>query len=102
MKKYFIVLFLFLLASIIQSQMTSKERDNLLNKYAKKIGKNFNTIFNRPKSFYHGNYFTYEPSKIKEIINKYKFPENYNFIEETNATVHIKDQGDCGACWAFS
>ena len=102
MIKYFIVLFLFLLASNIQSQMTSKERDNLLNKYAKKIGKNFNTIFNRPKSFYHGNYFTYEPSKIKEIINKYKFPENYNFIEETNATVHIKDQAYCGACWAFS
>ena len=82
--------------------MTNKERENLLKKNTKNIGKNSQTIFDPPKSFLHGDNFTYEASRIKKIIDKYKFPEKYNFIEETNATVHIKDQVDCGACWAFS
>ena len=97
------LLLLELLISFIQSQLTKKERENLLNKYTKKIDKNFQSIFNRVKSFFHNeSYLTYEPSKIKEILDKYKFPQNYNFIEETNATVNIKDQVHCGSCWAFS
>ena len=96
------LLFIDLLISI-QSQMTSKERENLLKKYTKKIGKDFESVFNKPTSFYHGKYHrTYDPSKIKKIIDKYKFPLNYNFFEETNCTPNIKNQDYCGACWAFS
>ena len=104
MKNEFIfLLILTFFVSNIQSQLTKKEREKLLKKYTKKIDKNYQTIFNPVKSFYHDeSYLTYVPSKIKEIIEKYKFPENYNFIKETNATVHIKDQDNCGACWAFS
>ena len=63
------LLFIDLLISI-QSQMTSKERENLLKKYTKKIGKDFESVFNEPTSFYHGEYHrTYDPSKIKKIID---------------------------------
>ena len=44
----------------------------------------------------------YSPTKIKEIIDKYSFPESYNFIKDLNPPVHIKNQESCGCCWAFA
>ena len=102
MNNYLFLVFIELLVSI-HSQMTRKERENLLKRYTKKIGKDFKNVFNKPTSFNHGRDFqNYDPSKIKEILDKYKFPLNYNFFEETNCTPRIKDQDYCGACWAFS
>ena len=76
--------------------MTRKERENLLKRYTKKIGKDFKNVFNKPTSFNHGRDFqNYDPSKIKEILDKYKFPLNYNFFEETNCTPRIKGQDYC-------
>ena len=69
MKNEFIILLLLkLLTSNIQSQLTNKERENLLKKNTKNIGKNSQTIFDPPKSFLHGDNFTYEASRIKKII----------------------------------
>ena len=102
MKNEFILLFL-LVISIIQSQLTQKERENLLKKYTKKIDRNNQNHLTPLKDYYvDPSEITYDSSKIREIIKKYNFPENYNFIEETNAPIHIKDQKNCGACWAFA
>ena len=36
------------------------------------------------------------------MLNKYKFPSSYNFIDNVNPPVHIKNQESCGCCWAFA
>ena len=44
----------------------------------------------------------YNKSKIDEILKKYNFPQNYNFLEEHNITANVKNQARCGSCWSFS
>ena len=100
--KYFL---LSLMISTILSQLSEKERKNLLEKIFKR---------NNPEDLEKWNLFAkandnsdeetkkYDPQKIKEIINKYKFPESYNFIDVVKPTVHIKNQENCGCCWAFA
>ncbi len=98
---YFLLL---LLISIIRSQLPERERKNLLEKIFKR---------NNPNDFEKWNSFAkakndgeempkYKPEKIKEVIQKYNFPESYNFIEDVNPPVHIKNQEKCGCCWAFA
>ena len=44
----------------------------------------------------------YNKSKIDEILKKYNFPQNFNFLEEHNITANVKNQARCGSCWSFS
>ena len=44
----------------------------------------------------------YDIAKIEQIMSLYGFPESYNFLEETNATIHVKDQQNCGCCWSHA
>ena len=97
-----LILLLLLVISNIQSQLTQKERENLLKKYTKKIDRNNQNHLTPLKYYVVPSEITYDSSKIREIIKKYNFPENYNFIEETNAPIHIKDQKYCGCCTAFA
>ena len=87
MKKNIAILLFIKLIVSIQSQMTIKERENLLKKYTKKIGKDYKSVFNKPKSLYHDIIRgAYDPSKIQNIIDKYSFPQNYDFFNETKCT----------------
>ena len=44
----------------------------------------------------------YDKGKIEELMVRYNFPESYNFINETKANVHVKNQENCGCCWAMA
>jgi len=86
-------------------ELTDEERQNLLEKVFKKKNKpEFEKWFFPAKDTNEeeGQSLIYDPQKIKEIINKYNFPESYNFINEVKPTVHIKNQENCGCCWAFA
>ena len=88
---------------IINSQITDQEKKNLIKEVYKRL--NLTTPTNRlfrSTEYNELHEQTYDPIKIKEIIEKYNFPEAYNFIEEINPPVHIKNQENCGCCWAFA
>ena len=39
---------------------------------------------------------------MKELIDLYHFPEEYNFIEDTKAEISYKNQGNCNCSWSIS
>ena len=62
----------------------------------------FETISENNIQTEYKNSIEYNPKKIKEIIDKYDFPEHYNFIEETEAEIHPKNQGKCNCSWSIA
>ena len=106
MKRF--ILFLFLLSLIKQAHFKLPElkRQELLSKLTKKISlenidewKKLNFISNQSPL---EDGISYDPAQIEQILEENGFPQNYNFIEETNATVNIKDQASCGCCWSHA
>ena len=105
MKIYiFNIILILTLISSFQSQLTEEERQNLLDKVFNKKNKPEleKWIFPAKANDDEGQSLKYDPEKIKQIINKYKFPASYNFIEDVKPPVHIKNQESCGCCWAFA
>ncbi len=96
-------LLLIFLVTIIKSGLTNEERKKFLKKYAKSITlTDTNDFYPLNKMYPILGETTYDPVKVKEIIDKYNFPQNYNFIEAENAKVYVKDQNECGASLAFA
>ena len=103
MKLFFFIVSALLLISNVNSGLTEEQRKALLKKVTKAVS--FSSRSQPLNQFYSRNdenKMTYQASKIKEIIDKYSFPETYNFIDAESATVHIKNQANCGGCWAFA
>ena len=103
MKLFFFFVSALLLISKVNSGLTEEQRKALLKKVTKAVS--FSSRSQPLNQFYSRNdekKMTYEASKIKEIIDKYSFPETYNFIDAESTTVHINDQATCGGCWAFA
>ena len=46
--------------------------------------------------------YDYDPQKIENLLKQYGFKEEYNFLEDINATIRVKDQANCGCCWAHA
>ena len=98
MKTYtFNIILILTLISTFQSQLTEEERQNLLDKVfnKKKQPELEKWIFPAKANDEEGQSLNYDPEKIKQIINKYKFPSSYNFIEAVNPPVNIKNQESC-------
>jgi C1A family cysteine protease len=91
-------LFLFLLISGVNLLLPDDTRKGFLRKYTKKGQLNLKEHFKKYKPLKLG--FPYDKTKIKEIMNKYSFPEKFNYLEENKITPHIKDQQRCGCCWS--
>ena len=82
-------------------------RKELLNKFAKEININDNILMEPlkqdEKNKNLGNNIKYNITKINEILEKYDFPQNFDFFEDNkNIKKKVKDQQKCGGCWAFA
>ena len=99
------ILLIFFACLFFQSkaQMTNEEREFLLKKTSKTITEDIVIRQQLDKLINEKDIsFKYDRDKIKEILNKYNFPTNYSFFEDTNAEKKVKDQIGCGACWSFA
>ena len=104
MKKFFNILILVLLSFKTKSLLPPEERENLLNKYARKISPE---SLQSKDSYLSSNYLEndsidYEVAKINEILTNNGFPEKFNFLTNHNINPKVKNQGSCKCGWALS
>ena len=92
-------LIFYLSLSQVNLLLPIEKREELFHKYAKEIsGENLNDFYLEPFQ----ESMSYDKAKIDDLIQKYSFPSEYNFIEKKGAKVHIKDQESCGSGWSFA
>jgi C1A family cysteine protease len=106
MKLLILFVSLILLNTPVFSKMSSEKRQELLNKLTRKVSlENLEDYKNIEKEFMSNSFkatIEYDPTKIEQIMSLYGFPESYNFLEEKNATIRVKNQQSCGCCWSHA
>jgi hypothetical protein len=89
----FIFLIFFVIISKFNTKLPENEKYLILQNLS---GKQFQKDDNQK------DIIKYDIKKIKEIIDKYDFPRNYSFIEDTKAEIYKKIQGNCNCSWSIS
>ena len=102
MKKCFYYICILIIFYQVNSILPDEKKQELLDKYAKIILEEEDDIYFDVNYNLLGAGYSYDITKIQELFSKYNFPSSYNFVEDTNATVHIKNQKSCGCCWAMA
>ena len=113
MKSFYTCITLFLLFLYSSSKLTEEERNYFLQKLTYKISQeNFlqeKDILNKLNINYLKednneslSAINYDKTIIDEIIKKYNFPQNFNFLKENNIDPIVKNQQGCGCCWSHS
>ena len=103
------IFYIFLVFSIIKinSKLPEELRQKLISKYTKKISLNnlddLELLEDRLMSTDSNDLkFSYDFNTIKNLLDDYGYPQEYNFLEDINATVRVKDQARCGCCWSHA
>ena len=106
MKRFFIYLFILITIGQVHSKLTDEKRQDLLNRLTRKISLENLEELNQLEPNYESSSLkdgiSYDPARIESIIKTYNFPEEYNFLTDTNATIHVKNQGSCACCWSHA
>ena len=103
----FVISIIFLIFQI-NGKMSEEKRKELLDKLTKKINADniFKSKYKSAKEKYYSTSIKdgipYEKEKIDAIISKYGFPEEYDYLNDTECTTVVKDQGSCGCCWSHA
>ena len=103
MDKFRIFIFLLFLISKAYLKLTNEKREELLSKLTRKVTlDSFDDLKNKFKSKILRDTIDYDPAQIEKLLQMYDFPQEFNFLEENNATIRVKDQGYCGCCWSHA
>ena len=104
MRIFITLIFMILIISKVHSKLPDEIRKNLLAKLTKKMTlENINQLEDAfISNDLRDTSIDYDPTRIANLINEYNFPEEYNFLEDIKATIRVKDQANCGCCWAHS
>ena len=103
MKRLIFYISLLLFISQTFEVISEEKRQELLNKLTKKISiDNFDELKRLDNSNKLKDTISYDPQIIKNYINQFGLPEEYNFLEDINATVRVKNQAACGCCWSHA
>ena len=95
-----ILLTLIALINLVSCKLPEQQLNYLKKKFLTKLTPE--NIENLKQNFEESHTIKYDPAKIKEIIDELGLPESYNYLNSTNATIHIKDQKSCGSCWSHA
>lgn len=82
----------------VNLQLTREKREELMDMLVQKMDFVNLGLYDS----YIGDNIEYDIVEINNLIEKYGFPKEYNYFEDTGKTPIIKNQGSCGCCWAMA